>query len=337
MERLAGKPALKHSKHRQQRLLPAEENTLVELAYQLDAWGWPMTVSTLNSLAKSLLEAKGDLDPLGHNWYLAFMRRHPELKVRRSQAMDQARRDALDKKTIDHWFELFNALRLIYNVSDDDTYNMGEKGCMKGVGERVNAIIPLPRPENRKQEAFSAQAGNREWVSIIECISANGFFLPPFVIFEGERIGHGWTDETIDKKIQIRVSPKGWTDHGIALEWLHHFNKHTQGRTRGESRLLVLDGHSSHVSIEFVRYCKENKIVALCPPRMLPGCSLLMLASSAPWQSGTGPPSPRSHEWGLYGSRTSNSFAPTKTPEPRSTPVISPVLGEALDWFLLTP
>ena len=31
-------------------------------------------------------------------------------------------------------------------------------------------------------------------------------------------------------------------------------------------RLLILDGHTSHVSLEFIQYCTDHKIIALCLP-----------------------------------------------------------------------
>ncbi|KAF2179253.1 CENP-B protein, partial [Zopfia rhizophila CBS 207.26] len=48
--------------------------------------------------------------------------------------------------------------------------------------------------------------------------------------------------------------------------WLKHFDTHTKKRTIGAYRLLILDGHESHNSLEFTEYCKENKIVTLCIP-----------------------------------------------------------------------
>lgn len=64
----------------------------------------------------------------------------------------------------------------------------------------------------------------------------------------------------------IQVSPNGWTDREIALEWLQHFNNHTAIRTRGQYRLLIMDGHSSHCSLESVEYCAAHQIIALCLP-----------------------------------------------------------------------
>ena len=203
--------------------------------------------SSVEQLATELLRKKGDMEPLGKTWYYNFLKRRPALRIRRSHAMDQARKDALDEKTLRHWFELYHTTRLKYSVAEEDTYNIDEKGYMKGQGDRTTVIVP-----RYERQTFSTQPGNREWVSVIECISTDGFFLPSFIIFEGKRIQHLWVDEKVDKSFVVRVSEKGWTDREIALSWLAHFDVYTRLRTQGEYRLLILDGFSSHVSMDFV-------------------------------------------------------------------------------------
>jgi len=64
----------------------------------------------------------------------------------------------------------------------------------------------------------------------------------------------------------IQVSPNGWTDREIGLEWLKHFDLHTREHIVSHWRLLVLDGHCSHTSQEFIRYCEDHKIIPLCLP-----------------------------------------------------------------------
>jgi hypothetical protein len=44
------------------------------------------------------------------------------------------------------------------------------------------------------------------------------------------------------------------------------FHKYTKDRTVGTHRLLVLDGHGSHVNPEFDRFCIDYQIVVLCIP-----------------------------------------------------------------------
>jgi DDE superfamily endonuclease len=137
---------------------------------------------------------------------------------------------------------------------------MDEKGFMKGVGDGSKVIIP-----SSEMEAFSVQLGNREWVSVIECIGTNGYYLPGFVIFKGKQIQENWIPNAgVDKETVLNVSENGWTDSEIALDWIKHFDTHTKIRTQGKYRLL--DGHTSHVSLPFVEYCEANKIVSICFP-----------------------------------------------------------------------
>jgi hypothetical protein len=195
------------------------------------------------------------------NWYSKFLNRHPEIKFIRSRTLDQSRKDATNHDIARHWFDLYQTTLLLYDINEHDIYNMDEKGCMKGIGDNLKVFIP-----RSEAAAFSAQPGNREWVSIIECLSSRGYILPPFVIFEGKRIQIDWIPDSIASKVKVQVSPNGWTDNQIALEWLKHFDRHTASQTRGKYRLLILDGHASHVTFEFIQYCQEHNIVPLCLP-----------------------------------------------------------------------
>jgi DDE superfamily endonuclease len=44
------------------------------------------------------------------------------------------------------------------------------------------------------------------------------------------------------------------------------FEKHIAHRTKGIYRLLILDGHGSHVTPEFDLFSKEHSIITLCMP-----------------------------------------------------------------------
>jgi hypothetical protein len=64
---------------------------------------------------------------------------------------------------------------------------MDEKGIQLGVGKRVAAIIDCDQ-----KEVYSLKDGNRELVTVIETVSANGTALPPSFIFKGARINLEW-------------------------------------------------------------------------------------------------------------------------------------------------
>ena len=72
----------------------------------------------------------------------------------------------------------------------------------------------------------------------------------------------------------ISVSVNGQTTNEIGLHWLTQvFDKYTKDYTIGRYRLLVLDDHSSHVTLEFDQFCLEHQIIVLC---MLPHSSHLL-------------------------------------------------------------
>jgi len=71
-----------------------------------------------------------------------------------------------------------------------------------------------------------------------------------------------WYSEiTIPDSYTIGISDTAYINNKIALEWIKHFDLHTQGRTKGVYRLLILNGHGSHKTLEFTQYCINQKIL----------------------------------------------------------------------------
>ncbi|KKA21179.1 hypothetical protein T310_4795, partial [Rasamsonia emersonii CBS 393.64] len=68
----------------------------------------------------------------------------------------------------------------------------------------------------------------------------------------------------IPKDYQISVSKNGWTNNEIGLEWLQKtFKTYTASYTVGRYHLLILDGHSSHATAGFNKFCTEKNIIPL--------------------------------------------------------------------------
>ncbi|KAM4061768.1 DDE superfamily endonuclease [Hirsutella rhossiliensis] len=80
-----------------------------------------------------------------------------------------------------------------------------------------------------------------------------------------------WYEADVPKDWQIAVSDKGWTSDDLGLYWLKAvFDPYTRRLTVGTRRLLILDGHGSHVTPEFDNlwmsgaFAFENDIWAEC-------------------------------------------------------------------------
>jgi hypothetical protein len=92
------------------------------------------------------------------------------------------------------------------------------------------------------------QPGDRKWVIVIQSICAGGYAIPPFIIYKGPVHISAWYEEVdIPYDWRLSVYENGWTNNTLGLKWLKHFDKHTKARQVGSYRLLILDGHESHL------------------------------------------------------------------------------------------
>ncbi len=59
---------------------------------------------------------------------------------------------------------------------------------------------------------------------------------------------------------------KGYTSGEIAVAWIMDWDNLTRQKAKGQYRLLIVDGHSSHFTVGFLEYARNNKIEVLCYP-----------------------------------------------------------------------
>ncbi|KAF6525446.1 hypothetical protein HZS61_011241 [Fusarium oxysporum f. sp. conglutinans] len=102
-----------------------------------------------------------------------------------------------------------------------------------------------------RKKAFLKGSQSRTWTSYIEAVTATGRLLKPGIIFKGKELQQQWF---IDELKEVAdwyyiTSDNGWTDNHIAIEWLREvYLPQTQPEDESDARLIILDGHRSHVS-----------------------------------------------------------------------------------------
>jgi DDE superfamily endonuclease/helix-turn-helix, Psq domain/Tc5 transposase DNA-binding domain len=270
LRRIKGESKAKRRSHTHQQLLtPVEERTLVKWVVQYYKWGLPLNLKYLRQYATEILLRKclqpySNFVPLiGENWHHKFLNRNPEIKQILARGLDRTRASAaLKSETFTEYFELYRSLQQKYAIAPQDIYNMDEKGFCMGAIQRSHVFIPVS-----EKEAFLRQDGNREWISVIESISGSGETLPSFIIFKAVYQQSSWFQQLDTQSAKIATSSKGWTDNHLGLLWLQqHFEVETAKRQLGEYRLLILDGHESHCTLEFIEFCVEKKIILLVLP-----------------------------------------------------------------------
>jgi hypothetical protein len=267
-DRIRGTIPRKGATEKLQKLTLFEESVIESYCNTLYGWGWPARIQQIRRMAVELLKDKGDTRDLGKNWHLSFLQRHPDLKSMISSPRSVDRIVAQDRGTFIRWFNLFLEQKEKYHVHEDDVYNMDEKGVALGVAGKQRVIIP----KTEKNPHTSGGSGSREWVTATETCSLTGRMLPSWTIFKGVKNLNKWHDtmERIglaDSGYHISTSENGWTDNELGQAFLEdHFDRHTKESLKSEYRILIVDGHDSHLTTKEIQYCLDSNIILLCLP-----------------------------------------------------------------------
>jgi len=107
--------------------------------------------------------------------------------------------------------------------------------------------------------------GNREFVTLMACICADGTSILVSLIYKGEShdLQNSWVDQIEETdEVYFAASANGWTYKSLGLQWLQKvFDPATKAKASRSKRLLIVDGHSSHVNMEFINSADENGII----------------------------------------------------------------------------
>ncbi len=184
--------------------------------------------------------------------------------------METGRHKADSSAKYSQYFELLHYKIAEYDVQPENTYNMDEKGFMIGVCGRSKRVFDKLL-FGRRQYKQSLHDGNREWVTLLAAICADGSHLPPGIIFPaaGRAVQASWVHSINPAKhsIHFTTSPNGWTNNDLGLTWLEQvFDRYTKAKARRRWRLLIIDGHGSHVTKAFIDYCDRHKILLMIFP-----------------------------------------------------------------------
>jgi hypothetical protein len=246
----------------QQRLTPEQEGFLVRWILEEDARSQPPSHARVREMATRILQVNGDHDPLGVHWISSFLSRQPQVSSIVGRSIEAARAESASPAQILAFLELFERTRIALNIKVEDIWNMDETGIALGVCTNTQVIARAG-----KRKAYVKSPGNREWVSIIEAVSASGRKLRCAVIFKGKSLQTTWFPAKSVPDWLYTTSENGWTSNKIGGEWLRRVFIPDTAPHQDRWRMLIIDGHGSHTNIEFMWLCKQHKIwIIYLPP-----------------------------------------------------------------------
>ena len=201
-------------------------------------------------------------DDISRDWVARFLSCHPELESARRKCIDAARIKDVSVERLAKWFENLQMILEEYNIEPGNLYNMDESGFAIGEVEASQRIINATI-----RQKFQAKPGRQEWVTAVECICADGTSILPLIIFKGENLSRQWIPADIANDWRFGCNSKGWTSNKHGLQWLRTvFEPSTREKSGGKPRLLICDGHDSHITASWIAHCMRNNIIFMVLP-----------------------------------------------------------------------
>ncbi|XP_011859227.1 PREDICTED: uncharacterized protein LOC105556736 [Vollenhovia emeryi] len=245
----------------------ADEKELADHVLKLAKLFYGLTPRELRRIAFEFAEAKQikhrfnkSTKLAGKDWLYLFLQRNPEISLRQPEGTSLNRINAFNKEEVTIFFSNLQQLIGMYRFPPNRIFNMDETGITT-----VQQKCPKIYGEKGAKRIGAATSNERgRTITAVFCVSASGTYIPPMLIYPRVRMS-----PQLQKNGPIGAiyacSKNGWTNKELYLDWLRHFKSHVKP-TREDPVLLILDNHSSHISLEAYDLCKSSFITVLSLP-----------------------------------------------------------------------
>jgi hypothetical protein len=199
----------------------------------------------------------------GGGWMRGWRRRHPELTLRVSQALETARARGLCRDNVKSFYDNLVTLYNLHKYSPDRFWNCDESGAQAG---KNGGGVVIARTGARR--VHSVVPDQREWLSVLVCINAAGVAISSFYIFRGKRFGQNYI-QRCEPGATMAMQPRAWMTSYLFSAWMSRFIdlvRASSSISPDDRHLFILDGHISHVSVEVVQEARRAGLDILTLP-----------------------------------------------------------------------
>jgi hypothetical protein len=234
-------------------LKEGEEQKLVQYLFKMQDLRHPLTSGQLRlkvTLATQTRETPWSaLGVPGKSWLRCFKQRHPEVSSRKSQGLEMGRARGLCPTSATSLYSNLEELYSAFTYPPSHIWNCDESGVQAG---RSGGATVLAKTGSKS--VHSIEPDQREHLSVLSCINAEGGSIPNFYILKGTYFLQDYVKRCEDNAV-MAMQPNAWMTKWLFESWISHFIgclKRGPGIDQKNRHLLVLDGHNSHVTLEVV-------------------------------------------------------------------------------------
>lgn len=243
-----------------------QTRNFVEYLTDCNSRGLGLTSIQVRKLAFQFAEENGlehrfnrETKSAGVDWFDGFKAAN-NLSLRNPEATSIARLRGFNKVAVQKFFTILREVKQKYNFKADRVYNADESG-LSTVPTKLPKIV-TPKGQRRVAKIVSSERGRT--TTLVCAMNAVGSYVPPFFVFARKRMkpellyGCPAGAEGI-------AQASGWMTSDSFLAYLKHFANFTKPSI-DDPVLLLVDNHSSHISLQGINYCREKGIILVGLP-----------------------------------------------------------------------
>ncbi|KAI8495274.1 hypothetical protein Bbelb_272600 [Branchiostoma belcheri] len=268
-DKFSGKSKVDERNGRPPILSKEEESTILKYSEYHVRAGHPVTktamlfmiTAAIHSRHSTLIGVKSKFDAKkgpSRQWWADFKKRYGVL-LRKPGPLDRGRKDAMDKATVDNFFDLLKTRGL--EKAPHRVYNADETGFTLD-------------PQRKKIVTFHSvlgtssfvRPGTRDHISVLECASADGTAIPPLIIFSKNFPSSSYKLQG-PQNAMYASTPSGYMDSNVYVEWLQKcFHRYASAN---RPVVLLQDQNSAHVTPAAIEVALKHNIILIgFPPHI---------------------------------------------------------------------
>ena len=232
-----------------------EEEELIHFLLECASIGYPRSRQAVIGMVECILNDRGVQRTVTHEWWESFCHRHPNISLHTKPPylFPEQKHPTLV------W--LTNIL-IFFNAPMDE-YDLHDKPCqLFNVDETGMPLNPKPLKIVCGTGSKNPGSGNKSQITIVGCVNAAGYCIPPMVIYGRKTINAALVENKILGTI-YGLSSKGWIDQDLFDQWFDHFLCYAPS---SRPLLLMMDGHSSHYCPSVIHRASKNEVILMALP-----------------------------------------------------------------------
>lgn len=180
--------------------------------------------------------------PLTLSWYYCFYKRHSnQLARRRVQGLDISRQEGRSTARLIEYYSCLRDMMFENKFKQHKIYNLDETPCP------VDNIPRYSIWHKSVKSVHITQSDNRQVLTMMACIAANGTSIPPLIIFQGKTIDINYLTEEMD--ILCASNDTAYMTAELFRSWANHFVEFSKP-TIESPVLLLMDNFVAHLDWE---------------------------------------------------------------------------------------